>query len=553
MADTPNNKIIAVIMCDLDRAPLGGRSRLLADFHGRPLLHHTVAAACAAPSIAQVTLLCPEAQAQWLRNSIQDVAWPRPVDVLPVASRSPGHRAAEVGRCWNMTSWRGGAGDWTVFDEDYHPQGVKLAATLHSAAHVLTLPAHAALADPQLLEHLLRHHVLNNHSFQLSFLPAAPGLAALALRRALVEQLAVADWLPGRVMAYRPSEPVFDMLGQDASAPVDPLVARLRRRLLLDSDRAWALAAAINPADHRGAAEVCRRVAAADEAEAFGHPQELEIELTTQRLTHPPGDITEAARALRPPWGAKEWQRLLEREHLPDDTLMTFGGDGDPLLFGDAAEFSRLAAAVRAAGALGISLKTDLIENIGTILAAAQAGNMDVVSVMYYGNDAATYQRVAGVDCFAQVTANMERLLDFQRQNGGLPIVVPKLLKVRETLGQLEPFFDKWVERVGWACLDYPTDRAGAVPFAGVMNMAPPLRKPCRRIFQQLLLSADGRVAACDQDMLRTIDAGAGLVGGADIQSVWKGRPLRELRTVHRENRWQEIGVCAACREWHRA
>ncbi len=232
---------------------------------------------------------------------------------------------------------------------------------------------------------------------------------------------------------------------------------------------------------------------------------------------------------------------------------MTFGGDGDPLLFGDAAEFSRLAAAVRAAGALGISLKTDLIENIGTILAAAQAGNMDVVSVMYYGNDAATYQRVAGVDCFAQVTANMERLLDFQRQNGGLPIVVPKLLKVRETLGQLEPFFDKWVERVGWACLDYPTDRAGAVPFAGVMNMAPPLRKPCRRIFQQLLLSADGRVAACDQDMLRTIDAGAGLVGGADIQSVWKGRPLRELRTVHRENRWQEIGVCAACREWHRA
>jgi radical SAM protein with 4Fe4S-binding SPASM domain len=145
--------------------------------------------------------------------------------------------------------------------------------------------------------------------------------------------------------------------------------------------------------------------------------------------------------------------------------------------------------------------------------------------------------------------ANLAKLAGATGARGGVPLVVPRLLKVRETIPEMESFFDFWIERCGWAVMDYPTDRAGAVPFAGVVEMAPPKRKACRRIWERMHLRADGAATACDQDVCGKLRVGH--IEQGSLLQLWQA--LSPLRGAHAEGRWAEGSPCATCKEWHRA
>ena len=139
-----------------------------------------------------------------------------------------------------------------------------------------------------------------------------------------------------------------------------------------------------------------------------------------------------------------------------DDLLVTFGGDGDPLLFGKGGGLAEVLRAARAAGVLSICAQTDLAGgDVDGLLAAIGEGNVDVVSVMFYGFTAGTYAKVAGADLHATVIRNMGRLAEVTRGRGGVPLVISRLLKVQERLGRWRRFLilDRAVRLggAGWA------------------------------------------------------------------------------------------------------
>ena len=287
----------------------------------------------------------------------------------------------------------------------------------------------------------------------------------------------------------------------------------------------------------------------------YGWPREVEIELTRRRLTKPPGSVQGPCAELE----TAEWLRFFGL--IPaygdfigatpgsqcDDLLVTLGGLGDPLLFTGGVR--AILGAARDGGALSICVQTDLAGgDVEGLLAAAGEGLVDVVSVTMYGHTPETYAKVAGEDLHGTVIQNMGRLAGVTRGRGGVPLVVPRLLKVRETIPEMEAFFDFWMERCGWAVLDGPTDRAGAVEFKGVVDMAPPKRKACRRIWDRMLVRADGRMGACDQDVGGKLCAGDTATTG--IAEMWG--TLSELRKKHAAGKWNEIDPCKSCREWHR-
>jgi radical SAM protein with 4Fe4S-binding SPASM domain len=156
---------------------------------------------------------------------------------------------------------------------------------------------------------------------------------------------------------------------------------------------------------------------------------------------------------------------------------------------------------------------------------------------------------VAKADLHAAVMKNLATLSPVCNGRGGIPLVVPRLLKVRETIPEMEPFFDAWILQSGWAVMDGPTDRAGGLPFEGVVDMAPPKRKACRRIWDRLLIRANGTAVACDQDMNDRLAMGH--IEAMDLETMWTA--LNPLRTKHAAGAWGEIDPCKHCREWHRA
>ena len=157
-----------------------------------------------------------------------------------------------------------------------------------------------------------------------------------------------------------------------------------------------------------------------------------------------------------------------------------------------------------------------------------------------------------GAEVHGAMMRNMGRLAGVVSGRGGMPLVVPRLLKVRETIPEMEVFFDRWVERCGWAVIDGPTDRAGAVAFKAVVDMGPAKRRACRRIWERMVVRADGTGVACDQDVSGGVGKlRVGNVEGMTIQEMWRG--LNGLREMHAAGQWGEIDPCRSCREWHRA
>lgn len=559
----PAHRVIAAVACDLERSPIGTRSRLLDLLGGVAVLRRTLQRLGQVEAIAAIVVMLPEAQmgrAEELHaDGLRAVgSSPVPVHVRPLISRPETlDQRVQIARAWDLPAWRGGAGQWTVFDEDYHPAAIWAACQEFAADHMLVIPAHAAFLDAALTSQLVHHHLFKNHEMRLTYTPAAPGLSGLVLQASVVAEMAEKTVLPGQLLAYDPKAPTFDTLIRDACMQVDPALSKIQNRFLVDTDRSWVLAEWLltrEPWESLAALALAAR----DHAQAnlrqgagFPQPRELEIELTAARLTTPPGTVPADLLAARGTLDAADWVRWLAAQRFSDDLLLTFAGDGDPLLYGSLLEVLH---AARQAAPRSIHVQTDLAGDISALLTAIGENLIDVISINFPGHDAATYAQVAHADLYPTVMANMTKLAEITRTNprgSGLPLVIPRLLKVRDTIPQLEPFFDTWITNCGWAVIDYPTDRAGAVAFEGVVDMAPPKRRACRRIADRLLIRASGAAVACDQDARDRLRLGH--IQTHRLEELWLGQSACTLRSQHADGKWNDIDPCKSCREWHRA
>jgi radical SAM protein with 4Fe4S-binding SPASM domain len=553
-SQTQPQKVIAVVVCDFERAAIGTRSRLCDVIAGKPVLAHMLERLLAVEGIAEIALLVPAAQHAVAREFLTDPRLhlfeliPRPAAI---------DRRIRIGRAWNLQSWRGGAGQFTCFDEEYHSAAVSHACTSLNADHVLTLHSHSLFLDIDITAALLHHHLHKNNEMRVTYTPAAPGLSGMFLRAQIVHEMAAHHVMPWQLLAYDPATPHPDTLIREACMQVDPALSKIPNRFCADTDRSFAFALKIKgsgviyPPPSTDLAQLAARTIAPtvrDFSRLSATPRELEIELTAARLTAPPGSVPEEIRSTRVPLDAAHWERFFAAQTFPDDLLLTFAGDGDAALY---PELLRVLRAARRAKPLSICVQTDLASvNVDTLLAAIADHLIDVLTVPLYGHTRDTYNAVSRTALHGTVMANFKTLATATTAAGGIPLVIPRLLKVRQTIPELEPFFDTWIQQAGWAVLESPTDRAGALPFQAVVDMAPGKRRPCRRLWDRLLLRPDGTAVACDQDLHNRLTLGH--MESTTLEHLWNGLPAHTLREQHAEGRLTTLTPCHTCREWHR-
>jgi len=540
-------KVIAAIVCDFERTAIGTRSRLNDRIADKRVIEHVVERLSQVVGVDEIVLLIPSDQL--------DQAQGLSVRTMPLIPRPAGLDARiRISRQWNLTSWRGGAGQTTCFDEEYHPAALAQAVRETAADHVLIVHSHSILLDVAITSALINHHLHKNHEMRLTYTPCAPGLSGMVLQSGIVEEMGEKNVIPGQLLGYDPAAPTFDTLIRDACMQVDPALSKIPNRFCIDTDRSGAHALACPPPSSAAFALATPRCVApgvTDLSHAHPFPRELEIELTARRLTTPPGSAPPPPPSVDLRSTAKlDWAAWLADQRFPDDLLLTFAGHGDPLLYPHLLEVLR---AARKANPLSICIQTDLVsDDIQPLLTAINENLFDVLSITTYGHTAATYAKVAqggGTDLHAQLVKNLTQLAPIISGRGGVPLVVPRILKVRETIPELEAFFDAWIGQAGWAVIDYPTDLAGAVSFAGVIDMSPPKRKPCRRIWERLLILSNGVAVPCDQDIEAKLSLGN--IESHNLADLWQ--TLHGLRIRHAAGQWQTIDPCKNCREWHRA
>lgn len=538
-------KTIGIIMVDLDRSPLGTRSRLSAMLAGVPLLRRTLERASKAKRLDRLFMVAPSPQA----GAVADLAAGLPVTLETYSGQPPAYRElVTAGRMWGLDGWRGGIGGLCAFDEDVHVPAAAALAARENADVALSIPAAAAMIDPQLIDAMVDHYASEGHIFRMTFTQAAPGLAPVVLARTLLEELAPTGQPPGAVLTYKPGKPIPDLTGREACFRGPTEIIEAGGRLLGDTRRSFErlerMLEAIGPeADALAASRWLRDVDSTFVAE---HPAEIEIEITTSDPWKG-GSILRPGAEQVPDRGAIDVNLIRSVVNACrhwDDVRVVLGGFGDPLAHPQLGEITSL---IRAAGAAAIAVRTSGLIRGEAIDASLFETPVDVLEIMLDAATAEGYRRVHGMDGFDAAMDACGAWLQ-RRQEGRCvsPMIIPSMVKSKETLGEMEAFYDGWTERHGTALLTGYSHRAGQLADRAVVRMAPPYRVACRRTHSRLLVLADGRVTTCDQDF-----AARQVIGDLrrdSIQAIWQGDALARVRC----DDLSQTALCRACDEWHR-
>jgi hypothetical protein len=280
-------------------------------------------------------------------------------------------------------------------------------------------------------------------------------------------------------------------------------------------------------------------------------PREVEIELTTEPFFAGGSPV-----ALRPDAPAERRgdpldpaliRQLADELAAFDDSLVVLGGFGEPLAH---PELPAVLSHLREAGVYGIAIRTDGTRlDTGTINTLIEF-DVDVVSVFLDAWTPDLYRQLHGRD-MQPVLKAMDQLQHERVQRGKPgPLMVPEMMKAVQTVDEMEPFFDGWLRKCGWATLIGFNRYGGVLPDYSVVDMTPATRTACRRIGSRCSVLADGRVIACDQDFAAVRPIGS--LHESTLGELWTGSAIAALRAHHACGRYDADPLCAPCSEWHR-
>lgn len=150
-------------------------------------------------------------------------------------------RAIGAARAFCPASFRGGLASLTPHDEAFDPHATLAVLDELDAPGALVLGADWALLDPALTDAAAERVLMDVDNRHVGFVQAPAGLAAMALARPAVREIADhPDAGPaatiGGLLAYLPHLPRPDPIARDICVTVEPALRDLGRRLIPDSD-----------------------------------------------------------------------------------------------------------------------------------------------------------------------------------------------------------------------------------------------------------------------------------------------------------------------------
>ncbi len=540
-------KALAVLDADLENTPLGTRSRLADALAGAPLLRRTVDRLSRCASLQGIVVACPESQ----RERVVELLDGTPADVIGRDAEPPPYRGlVQVARKWSLDAWRGGLGGSTFLDECVNIDLNAAILDRYPVEALLVAAPGAALLDPALVDAMIAHARAHAGESKLTFAQSPPGLTPVIFQAGLCRQLAEKRVPPGWALAYKPDDPSIDLVFRSCNFPVPQSVRYPAGRLTGDTDRSWrAMNQIVADGADIDAEAVGRWLLAREGADLPPRPREVEIELTTDdplpdTVLRPRGDRVPSRGPMDPALVESISRELAE----DDDALVVLGGCGDPVLH---PEFDRILAILRNNRVYGVAVATTGARLTAPVIEALIRHRVDLVAVHVDAWRDETYQRVQGGGDLGRVCdaiAQLEQARVSAAQ--AAPIIVPHLCKSTLNVEEMDAFFDGWLRARGCAAITGFSHYGRRLDDLTVVDMQPPTRIPCRRLFQRCVVLANGAVSACDQDYCGEIALGH--LGDATLTEVWTGSRAGALRAHHLALDLAAEPRCAACCEWHR-
>lgn len=179
---------------------------------------------------------------------------------------------------------------------------------------------------------------------------------------------------------------------------------------------------------------------------------------------------------------------------------------------------------------------------------------LDALVVSIDGVTPATYAAIRVGGDLEKVEANVRRFIT-ARAERPRPRLCLRIIRMKDTADEIEAFFARWSPLLSAGDeirINEYNDWAGKVEDRSVDGSAATgavPRGPCRMLWRNLSVHADGKVSACCHDSEDELIIGD--LATESLQEIWRGERLRRLRRIHLEGRVAELPICHACKNWY--
>jgi hypothetical protein len=549
----PTEKVCAFIPIDPVVGGAGSRRSLRKSIVSQSVLQSTLERVGSSNLLDSIVLLIPDDC-----DLIDDLDFSRvmiPVSVERCGASAFGaeHEVIVNARMFADRCWRGGIAGMTVFDENLSAEITSVVMTregIHGAVICgPDWPLVEVLGEGG-IDALIERWREHRGRKEFIFTQAPPGLGACLASADLIDRLAPKNRLAtfGAMLGYRPERPEHDPIAREGNVPINAQVRRSQLRGIFDSSRCrLRIRRALQPfmqSEMNESMPLSNREIV-DQLETLRRgglpsftPRHVQIELCTGRLGSGSCSPHRYGTIQREPMTESRFKRIIFDLGDGNDSLVTFGGIGDPLQHPRCMDFVRMALD---AGVLGIHLRTELQCSKELVQEIATSG-VGVVSVELNADSPQTYLQTMGHDGYATVMANIEELIRCRRSVCGsgagafaLPWIVPRIQRCFDTYEDIEPFFERWQSVLGTPVIDPqividPLEEDASTTLADASNPARAMVSEC---FRRMTIQSDGWVPTSELDLNGTRTVGN--VGELSIIELWR-RVIHERRRALRED-----------------
>ncbi len=278
------------------------------------------------------------------------------------------------------------------------------------------------------------------------------------------------------------------------------------------------------------------------------YPEQIILEVTNHcnircRYCHFHG---EGAKRKRPLGFIKEglWKKVIEEiGHWPRQvTLMTHGA-GEPLLYKKLPELLSFAKQYDNIY-LGFMSNAMLFDNDWT-QRTLDLG-LDWLAFSVDGTDPekhAYYRR--GTDLKLIENHILHLIEEKEKRGSSKPYIMLNMVVYPGMEDEKERFVKKWIGLVDRVMLSQFRPVGSRRLWEG---KAPVDFQPCPYVFRQCVISFDGKIGLCCEDI--NLDVEIGDVYKEDILHIFNNAKINQIRELHKQGKLQEISLCATCHIW---
>jgi radical SAM protein with 4Fe4S-binding SPASM domain len=211
----------------------------------------------------------------------------------------------------------------------------------------------------------------------------------------------------------------------------------------------------------------------------------------------------------------------------------------EPLMF---KEFAKYAKAVKIRG-LPLSINTN-----GILLSEALAEffvNMqfDSITFSFDAVTESTFKKMRGIFGLEKIKQNVFMLLQ-KRRDLEYPRIGASFALCAQNQHEKEAFVSYWLQHVDVVRVNKVLDSTFTIERSNMLST----RKPCRFLYDSMVVDFKGNVVMCCLDALGKTNMGNVFKDG--IENVWTAGKLSEVRRLHESGQYEKISMCRGCSNW---